>query len=391
MRNFPQVPLSPCPPSYARPVAQTIDYWQEALHVHLLPEFTQLLEASKTAAAALSDALDATVECNFNGHKFKAHATGAKGGVRYRLESDDVELLISTPKREWPISVRYLSAGLWEHGLKKLRSDVFEALAPYTRWRFSDCIRVTRVDYCFDFFSPPFAAEFRPSLAENVVIHSSTKSQLVAKLDLWSRGPHGETLTIGTKKGLQVQLYDKTLEITERSGKEWLYDVWKEALGFDPWGAQRPRNVYRLECRFTKEFLKQRNIRRPHEFMTKLPELVSEALYTRKLASPCPSDSHRHRWPLHPFWSEAIRQFKAEGMLPIGRKVVGRRDVLLRNTEKAIAGNLRSASVLQDGRYDKSNVIQLAERAFDLIETDPRHAQKVEMARSRYSDVDEAK
>jgi sugar (pentulose or hexulose) kinase len=78
-------------------------------------------------------------------------------------------------------------------------------------------------------------------------------------------------------------------------------------------------------------------------------------------------------------------------MLPIGRRVTGRRVHLLHNFEIAIAGNLRAASVLQSGEYIKDNVISLMERASARIERDPRHIKKVQAARSRYSDVDEAR
>jgi hypothetical protein len=164
------------------------------------------------------------------------------------------------------------------------------------------------------------------------------------------------------------------------------------AAGLDgewPWNG-RPRDVYRLECRFGKTLLKERNLRRPHEIAISLPPLIAEALYARRLTITNAQDGHRHRWPLHPLWSEALRRFNARDFVPIGRKVTGRRSALVQAREKALAGILRSGSVLMGGEFNESNVIALVTSARHRIEHDPRHTQKVEIARNRYSDVDEA-
>ena len=392
MRNFPTVDLSPCLPSYARLAAQGYDTVQEALNVELSPKLVRLLEDTKRAALAASKTRNVTVECDLNGQKFQAHAAGGRGGFLYRLSNDDFILMFRNFEvSAWNATVRYKSAGLWEHGWEPLCERIHDALRSYVRPRDRDFVRLTRGDYCFDFLCPSFAGDFKPSLAENTVFHSSTKAELVAKLELWTRGPRGETLTIGSKSGLEVSLYDKLREIIEASGKTWLYDVWKRGLGYDPWPQQKPTGIWRLECRFGPEFLKDRNVRRPHQFKACIAELISEALFTRRLTQPRSTDLRRDRHPLHPFWSEAIRQCDATAMVPIGRKVTERRETLLQMSEKQIAGCLRSASVLRDGGYRESNVIDLMERARARIEADPHHAEKVEAARNRYSDVDEAK
>jgi hypothetical protein len=55
------------------------------------------------------------------GERFSVSQHGAKGGFRWRFENDDFIVLVGSPKREWTISVRYTSAGLWEHGVHALR------------------------------------------------------------------------------------------------------------------------------------------------------------------------------------------------------------------------------------------------------------------------------
>jgi len=393
MRDTPSVPLSPCPPEYARLLVQGYDTVQEALALTPSPLLVDMLDAAQKAARDLSDTLEATVALTLGAEVFHVHATGARGGVRWRVENDDFMFLIGSPKRDWTITIRYLSAGLWEHGLSSLRERAFAALRPYTVQHDPDCIRVSRADYCFDFFSPSFSVEFEPGLSRNVVCHSSAKAHEAGSFNLWARGGRGETLTIGSKRGLQVQVYNKALEIDEASGKTWLYPVWLSAAdGEWLWGdSDKPHDMWRLECRFSGDFLKERNVRRPHELMASLPELISEALYTRRLSVASATDDNRWRWPMCALWSEAVRQRGAGHMLPIGRKVTGRRDALLERAEAQLAGTLRTMSVLSQGAYDESVVTPFVRRAVARIESDPDHTKKVQVAQDRYSQVEEAR
>lgn len=399
MRSLPDVALSPCPPEVARFAVQGWDSVQEAIRDVPTPAFCDLLKATQEAARDAQDDLEGVVSFELMGYRFNAHATGARGGFKWRISNDDVMVMIGSREREWTITVRYLSAGLWEHGLEALRARTLDTLAPYVTRQTDDRIRVTRADWCFDFYAPAVLNSFTPDLVRGMVCHSSTKAQAAGstfaavandKYAAWSRGPKVETLTIGSKSALQVQLYDKSLEIDEASGKTWLYEVWERALGDAPWRNARPSGICRLECRFAGEFLKMRNVRRPDELVAALPALIAEALFTRRLTIP-QGIKHRERWPLHPIWSEAYRQTGAPAMLPIGYKVTGRRDELRKRALKQLAGSLRSLGVLDKGGYNSEQVLKLAHEAFDLIERDPEHTRKVYAAIDRYRDVDEAR
>ena len=141
---------------------------------------------------------------------------------------------------------------------------------------------------------------------------------------------------------------------------------------------------------FQGETLKNRNIRRPHELEANLRKLVTEALFTRRLSEPT-NDSNRWRWPMHPIWSEAYRSCGAAAMLPVGRKVTGRRVALVDRAEKQIRGAIRSATVLAFGDYDDAKARALAQRAHAGVMLDRRHNEKVRVATDRYSNVDKAK
>lgn len=383
--------MSDVPEGYAQLAAQGWDTVQEALALTPSPRFIDLLEVAKRQACEASDDLEGVSLISLGDYVLKSHATGARGGFRWRIADDDMMLMIGSPKREWTISLRYLSAGLWEHGWAALRARAFEVLRPYTAQASEDCIRVSRADWCFDFYSPAFSAEFDPGISRNVVCHSSAKAEECGSYDLWARNGRGETLTIGSKTGLQVQLYDKTREIDEASGKTWLYPVWRAGLGIDPWGCEKPNHMWRLECRFSGEYLKDRDIRRPHELMAARDHLLAEALFSRRLTVPHATDTNRRRWPLHPLFTMAWQARGATEMLPLGRKVTGRREALKDRAEKQIAGAIRSATILEFGAYQDDKARLLAARAHRMIEADQQHQRKSTAAMDRYSDVEDAR
>lgn len=403
-RNLPDVTLSPCSVDYALPVAQGWDYWQEALRLEPHGLFCQHLDRARAKAESLKADRSGMVEFPLGREVFKLHATGAKGGTRWRLENDDFLLLIGSPKREWTISVRYLAAGLWEHGIATLRERVLGCLHDVTRKADDDFIRVSRVDWCWDYFSPAFSDEFTPALIAGAVTPSATKqNEKGALFDYWGNGGKGQTLTLGSYLSVQVQVYDKTREIIEASGKEWLYKIWREGAGFDFFARwletlparerereTRPRHVWRVEARWSAEFLKDRNVRRAEEVLAQLPLLIAEALYTRRLALPT-SDKHRDRWPLHPLWSECVRASAGGEMLSRGRMVTGRRSQLYKRAVKQIAGAVRSATVLDFGEARAQHMHEIAEAAVAQAIQDEAHATKEQAAQVRYSTVDDAR
>lgn len=387
MRTVPGVPLSDCPPEYGRLLAHGWDTLQEAFDVQLSPALCEMLDDAKETAAHADKRREGLAALELGGVPYKVRATGTKG-FRWQVECDDYLLLFANPDTDWPMSVRYLASGLWEHGASALRERALKSLAAVTVPNGADFQRVSAAHYCFDFHAPDFTREFRPGALQGAVVcHSSCKMRENGNAySSWSSSARGQTLDIGRKSSLQVSIYDKSLEITEASGKTWFYDLWARDHGGEIFDC----DVWRIEIRFGSEFLKNRNVRRSHELTAELPRLIAEAMYSRRLTVPQRGDGNRWRWPVHPLWSEVIRQAGAGEMLPLGRMVTGRRAALVEQAVASLAGSLRSLSLLAFDAYDEDQLRELLAPIWKRITDDPQHGKKVEQARLRYSEVDDA-
>ncbi len=403
----------------------------------MTPALVGLLTDAKAAAEASDKKREGLAPLSLGDVAYHVRATGTKG-YRWQLECDDYLLLFANPDTDWPVSIRYTAAGLWKHGPEALRTRALKSLAAYTTPNTPDFMRVTRADYCFDFHSPAFFAEFSPgALQRAVVCHSSCKVREVGAgnsvrsmldrgetLDVskksklrvsvhdktlrirepggktwvydlwaqdddystWSTSHRGETLDIGKKSSLQVSVYDKTLEITEASGKTWFYDLWAR----DADGEVFDSDVARVEIRMSSEFLKERNVRRSHELMAQRPQLLVEALYNRRLTVPSDTDGNRRRWPMHPLWSEAVRMSGATAMLPIGRKLTGAREAVVKQLRAQFRGLIRTMSAAQFGEYNEDKLRDTLANVWKETTDDPEHARKLSQALLRYEDLEEA-
>lgn len=393
MQPLPQVALSEPPDDYAQLIAWGFDTVQEA-HPYG-PDgalVAKLQKAKEQAQEARKNGLGVTV-IELGGYKFLCHATGASGGVAYRLEDDDLIFLIRSENCDWGVSVRYKASGLWEHGWLPLRERVKDILSGlFVRAEIDDDERLSRADYAFDFYSPQFSAEFNLSkLRQLLVCHSSTKGRWLA--EIIGTSLKDQTVTIGKSNSLQLTVYDKAAEINEASGKTWMEEVWVQTTAGEVlYDTPNPSDIWRLEVRMGKAFLKNRNAQSVADFMQYRDELIMEALTRIRLAAPEGEDCARNR-PMHPLWSlafEHVDNGKGE-MLPLGRRVTGRRQALVAQAEAQIAGALRSATILAGWKLDDDGLEIILARAKEIALTDPDAELKEKAARDRYEFVDEAR
>lgn len=390
MRSRPQIGLTPCPPEYARLVASGWDSAQEAYPFAPSSELVERLTKGKAEAQEASSAgRDGVATIEIGGEPWTVHSSGARGGVAFRLENDDLEFLIRGQACDWGVNVRYLSGGLWGEGWPVLRERAREFISAWCERKGDpgEQPRVTRADWCFDFYSPAFSREFRIETIDPLVVcHSSSKKAFIAQWIGTSRKL--QTLTIGSKAGYQATVYDKTDEITEASGKTWFYELWADKAD----GEILERDVWRLELRMGGEYIRARNCQRLDDFDAWWRDLVIEALYKIRLAAP-DGEARAHNRPLHPLWSEAVRYVDLGGdaMLPIGRRIIGRRTALLQQQLAQIAGAARSAAILAAGEAEEANLQLILTNALEVAKHDPKAAEKADQARARYEFIDEAR
>lgn len=138
-----------------------------------------------------------------------------------------------------------------------------------------------------------------------------------------------ETLMLGRRGGaIHAVLYDKTAEI-KQSGKTYFHDIWKRS-GWD--GESR---VWRLEVRFSREFLRLAGIDGAYDALDRLADLwqYSTSQWLRHVVThEGMSDRDRERAPVSSWWAvyaagfdfgagigylarERKRQFKTEKLL----------------------------------------------------------------------------
>lgn len=109
---------------------------------------------------------------------------------------------------------------------------------------------------------------------------------------------------------LQVAVYDKGREIVEHSPeKAYLLETWARRGWSEECGP-----VYRIEGRFTREWLRDRNIERAAD--VDLSALMLAALSWLELRDEDPTDSNRARWSVAPAWE----QIRAQALAMLGEQ-----------------------------------------------------------------------
>lgn len=365
------------------------DWWEEALDMNIPIDEWERLKSEKAKAIELDETRQTPVTTEFGGMTFQLLPTGAKGGREFVLVNETFRIELSSPKRGWAIKWRALSAALWEQGVPDLRDLMYYTLSEAGCTPADDDYqRLTRVDYCFDIHSPAFTREMFPAIASQAVCPSKTKM----RGDFVIQEDRVETLTIGMGSTCQVQIYDKTKEITEASNKTWLYDLW--AADRDTGEIHEPiewSDVWRVEVRLKKDWLKNRVINRPGAFLEHMWTAIADGLYNRRLTLPS-VDSNRRRWPLHPLFVMVMDEINnPREFLAIDKRAMGRAEELNKQIMKNISGSARSLVMLRlrnRGGFDEEEAKSILWDAFELMLKDPEHQEKIRRAVERYSLVD---
>ena len=122
---IPDINFSKVKENYAKFLACGYDSIQESFNLTITAEWAEKLLYMKNQVEQSN-----TPESFMLVEPLQLAASGASG-FTYRLENDDFQILIRNPAgkiREWQVSVRYLSGGLWEHGYNLLKERVVKVL-----------------------------------------------------------------------------------------------------------------------------------------------------------------------------------------------------------------------------------------------------------------------
>ena len=390
-RTAPDIELTMPVEGYAALLYAGYDWWAEAMDYVMPQTLWNKFRDHKDAARRLDDRLKTPIEVKFGKEQFQIMPTGAAGGKEFVVFNDDIRFEFSSIHRTWSTCWRATAVALAKYGVEAIRDRVYLILERegFTEhpdhFEGDEYIKVTRFDFAFDVLSEDFTREMVPSLANTIV----TPSEVKTRGDFWSRGHDkgkGEaalkTLTIGSKKGCQVQIYHKLDEITELSGKDWMFDQWAAS---GQWSGET--EVWRIECRFAGQYLKERTKKDPETILDNIAILVSDALYNRRITVPNESDSNRRRWPMHPLFSFILEEIESPRIfLPVNRFATGKKDKLKEVIIKNISGSLRSTAVLSDQglEMDIDGVREIAEQAVLHMFSDPEHMQKIKKSQERY-------
>lgn len=356
-----------------------------------------VMERIESAKAAAQDRGDNEIEpIKIGTEHFQVQPYGGPGGVKYILKSEDFMLRIRTG-RDWPVSVRYLSGALWRDGIDHLRtriSVIMQILGGGIDPKTGEVIKaikmrdaLKRIDWAVDIYAPDFTREMSWSMMGGVVCHSSAKVFPVGT------SASLETITIGSKKSLQVQVYDKGREITEVSGKSWMTTLWRRndfyRLNIYK-DNERPKHVWRIEARFAKEYLRDRGIARFDDVRGRLDKMVIEALFTHRLADleGASAKAQARDLPLHPLWSLAVGLSDCREMPALGRVFTEKREVLQVMMIDQAAGCLRAMSVLEKNNFEPIDAAALAGRLGKRLDRAAEDQGAVEKLRERYRFLD---
>jgi hypothetical protein len=191
-----------------------------------------------------------------------------------------------------------------------------------------------------------------PQPEQSCVVKRVGTALPAGELQQWCRKATGYALSRGAPHSSAI--YDKVLEIRQKSGKIWFLDLWRES----GWDGQA--SITRLEFRYKRGFLRAFGLvdggeLNHYDLLDRLGDLwhysTSEWL---RYCIPT-GDVNRSRWPVHPLWR--VIQAADFGALPSCPLVrVRKRQFFLDRAVATVAGYLSSSAAWLGGRFAEEKV-----------------------------------
>jgi hypothetical protein len=249
--------------------------------------FFNLLEEMKTFAVQFES--DHPIQFPDNVLLASIKPYGRKG-YQWIVENGDFEITIGNwlqPKSRPSLMISIRSEALWRDGPREiveyLKDVLFHAGAE------SLLIKPSRVDVCIDIAFP------KDGWKMDLIEYRVTRAHYAA--------PHFDNSTmtgISIGKGnIAARLYDKMLEISQKSKKTWMFDVW------DTWDSMaetiKDKKIIRVEGQFRREALKELGIDPIDDLFSHLDNLWAYFTQEWLKFQDSPGEHHTMRKSL-PWW-----------------------------------------------------------------------------------------
>lgn len=279
-----------------KPLRFGVDSLYLSYHGQLADEWNIKLDDLKTKAQSEDEAVQALAQVSIGAHIFEVRDKGMPR-FPYVLVDNCYFIKINRkqsktlPMAHVQISSEYLAAV----GLEAAEKDLHIVIN--TLGLVEGEASVSRADLFLDFVCTENLAEIeQPDWV--------TRANLMAKyFDCRLEQPFTGWV-IGMGGNLHARLYEKVIEIVNKSHKTYLFGLW-QANG---WIAGE--KVWRMEFQTEKQTLKELGIitlRNLLSFQAALWDYLTQDWL--RLSIPNPNDSKRDRWPNHPLWDAIAKVY----------------------------------------------------------------------------------
>ncbi|HEX5806626.1 MAG TPA: hypothetical protein VFY31_09870 [Macromonas sp.] len=273
----------PCPPLAFRLLRLGVDSLYLSYGGELSADTLDVLNRLKRLAQSEHLEEQVTAQYPAGEHIFTVYDKGERN-FPFVIEDAAYRIKFSKPGKKLPMAYVKVSAYYLAHKSLQAVQNELEAILAGLGSVGSQL--VSRIDLAVDFSS-------------SVAMDGWGRDAWITRasdIDAYSKDQHFTGWTVGKGGAVSCRLYDKAKEI-EKSGKTWLFDLWRPAgwVDGDP--------AWRLEFQFKRDFLKTRTLNTLNQVQEALNGLWSYACTEwLRLCLPSTTDSTRSRWPLHPLW-----------------------------------------------------------------------------------------
>lgn len=269
------------------------------------PKYDQKLREAKEASKSADHVERAKANLQLGEHQFQVQSTG-QGKYPFVLADNWYRIQVSSSSaKRMPLVYSQISSELLTRsGPHAAHRDLAVMVWAFNSDSEAEEATVSRLDLCVDFVTD-----------ENL--------ELIKDRDWISRAKginrHTDSrqftgFVVGQGGGLSCRLYDKSLEIEQKSKKTFFYEIWAKGN----WDGRLP--VWRLEFQFRRDVLRQLGVNHFWDIDDSLNSLWQYATGKWLRLALSSSDKNQSRWATHPLWLELQKAiFNKNEVMPLDR------------------------------------------------------------------------